>query len=159
MMKKRHLVIGLLLGCIVIFLTLEVIPLVQQVRRYKAEKADYTRHTTPLTMDTVKDICSKLGLPGQDARCNGETAVYAPEFFDDIKEYVRNLPKEKATQEEVDRILGPYKIRCSQPATLSSGKIYYSCLYDMRGDGVSIISVYFHGDGTIDYIMASAGSS
>jgi len=158
-MKKRHLIIGLVLGCIVILLTLVVIPLVQQVRRYKAEREDYTRYTTPLTLDTVKDICSKLGLPGQDALCNGETPVYAPDFFDDIKEYFRNLPKEKAMQEEVDRILGPYKIRCSQPTTLSSGEIYYRCMYDLRGDGVSIISVYFHNDGTIDYIMASTGGS
>lgn len=158
-MKKRHLLIALTLVSIVILVIFVVIPLVQQVRQYKTEREDYTRYSTPLSSDTVKDICSKLGLSEQDPRCNAESVVYAPEFFDDIKEYFKNMPEEKATQAEVDKTLGLYKMRCSQPTKLSNGKIYYRCLYDLRGDEVSIISVYFHSNGTIDYIMANTGGS
>lgn len=158
-MKKNHLLVTFILGCVVLLVLLVGLPLTQQLRQYKSEKEDYTRYTTPLTVETVKDICFQLGLTEQDNRCKSEAIVYAPEFFTDIKEYLRNLPKEKATQEETDKILGPYLLRCSQPSKLSNGKIYYRCLYDLRGDEVSIISIYFLQDGTIDYIMTTTGSS
>lgn len=158
-MKIRLRLLFFILACVVILVLSIVIPLVQRVSQYKLEREDYTRYTTPLASDTVVDLCNKLDLSENDRRCNSGAVVYAPDFFDDIKEHFRNLPKEKATQEEVDETLGDYKMRCSHPTKLSTGKVYYRCLYDLRGDEVSIISIYFHGDGTIDYIMASTGGS
>jgi len=158
-MKKLRFLLAFILGGLLILVLFVMVSLVWKVRQYKAEKADYTRYTSPLSSDTVKDICLKLALSDQDDRCRAGAVVYAPEFFDDVKEHFRSMPKEIATQEEVDKILGEYKMRCSQPTKLSTGKIYYRCLYDLHGDEVSIISVYFHGDGTIDYIMASTGGS
>ena len=145
----------IVIGSLLFIIIRLYLPLVQ----YEKEKADYTKHTTPLSSNVVTDICLKLSLSNQDKRCQPGMIVYAPEFFDDIKGYFRNLPKEKATKEEVDRILGPYLLDCEPLTRLGNGKQYFRCLYDLRGDQATKILVYFNADNSIDYLMTSSGGS
>lgn len=151
--------IFVVLVLVIVCYSLILIPFVKQVNERDRIAADYTTKTTPLKADVVQDICKKLELSLQDKRCEPGVTVYAPEFFDDIKSYLHNLPDDKSNSEEVDKILGPYKFACDPPTpSLNSGKPF-RCLYDLRGDEIAIIGVYFNKNGTIDHVRASAGGS
>lgn len=145
----------IVIGCYALI----VIPFLKQVNERDRQAADYTSKTSPLTVEVVQDLCTKLALPANDKRCQPGTTVYAPEFFLDIKSYVRGLPKEKSNQEEIEKLLGSYKRECSLPTEARNSEVSYRCIYDLRGDEVSIISVSYRKDGSCDHIRASTGGS
>ncbi len=162
-MQKRRLILwtkllsalAIILGCYL----LVVQPLVEYDKEWNRRAADYKSKTSPLTSEVVQDMCSKLDLPAQDWRCQPEAIVYAPEFFEDIKNYLRNLPPSSSNQEEVDRLLGNYKIMCTAPQQYRYTSVAYDCIYDIHGDNVSIIGVDFTKDGVIEHVSASTGGS
>lgn len=163
-MQKRKLVFWIAMFSSLILLIGCCALVTQTYTDYKKEMAlqaadDYKSKTTPLSAEVVQDLCNKLDLPAQDWRCQPEAIVYAPEFFEDIKGYLRNLPRTSSNQAEVDELLGDYKIKCSTPQKYRYTSVAYDCLYDLHGDRVSIIVIYFTDNGTIDHYHASTGSS
>jgi len=163
-MQKRRLVFWIVIFSSLILLTGCCALLAKTYIDYKKEIAlqaadDYKSKTSPLAEDVVQDLCNKLDLPAQDWRCQPETIVYAPEFFDDIKSYLRNLPPALSNREEVDKLLGPYLLSCDPPQVINNFGKPYRCLYDIHGDDVSIIGVYFAEDGSINRVHASTGGS
>lgn len=149
---KVVLAVLLLIGLVISSI---VIAFLWHMHRLGVEKSDYTKRTTPLAETVVADLCEKLTLPEDDPRCQPGATVYAPEFLDSIKRYFNKLPAEKANQEEVDRVLGEYfYTRYIWPETKE-----YSRYYDLRGDHVAIIVVFFEANGTINHIIASVGGS
>jgi hypothetical protein len=116
---------------------------------------DYTKITTPLPRNIAEDICVKFEISSEDPRCSGDTVVYAPDFFSDIKMYFNKLPEESSTYEMVQGKLGAYLIRCSEP----DNEGYYQCRYDIRGDGIYPISIHFNKENRYYQIFANAGGS
>jgi hypothetical protein len=155
---KKIITTFLILLAIGLFLFI-VLPLYLKALQYKQEKADYTKHSTPLEAEVVSDICTKLAISSQDKRCQQGAVVYAHEFFEDIKQYFRDLPDERSTKEEVDLVIGSYQLECEPLIRESSGKEYFSCIYDLRGDWYARISIFYTKEGEIDYIMTSLGGS
>lgn len=135
------------------------ISLVQKTLAYNKEKADFTRNTSPLATVVIQDMCSKFAIPEADARCQPGATVYAVEFFDDIKTYFRGLPKERATVDEVERLLGPYQIYREPITRRSDGTGYYYISYDLKGDQVHRINCKFDEDGSLVDIMTTEGGS
>jgi hypothetical protein len=120
-----------------------------------ARQSDYTKITTPLPKNVVDDICSKFEIDRNDVRCLPDAIVYAPDFFGDIKTYLQRLPDQDATFEIVNEILGIYLVRCGSP----DDEGYYSCRYDIRGDGIYPIFVHFTKEGQIYRVIANTGGS
>ena len=158
-MRKLKTIFITFLIIVSIGLILFIISLHLKALQYKKDMVDYTKHSTPLAAEVVADICTKLNISTQDNRCQQEAIVYAPEFAEDIKRYFRDLPEESATKGEVDRVLGPYLLECGPIVRESSGKEYFSCMYDLRGDWYARIAIFFKKGGEIDYIMTSSGGS
>lgn len=159
-MRRSKTIIAALFTFLAIGLFLVVIlPLHLQALEYTREKSDYTKHSTPLEARVISDICIKLAISNQDKRCQPGAVVYAPEFFEDIKRHFRDLPDKRSTKEEVDRMIGPYQLECEPLIRESSGKEYFSCIYDLRGDWYARISIFYTKGGKIDYIMTSIGGS
>jgi hypothetical protein len=115
----------------------------------------YTKITTPLSADTAKDICIKFQLKPDDSRCVENAVVYAPDFYKDIQRYFYDLPNELATFETVQEKLGEYLIRCSEP----DNDGYYNCRYDIRGDGIYPIGIFFDKENYYYQIFANTGGS
>jgi len=155
---KLALWILFFLGLLVFFL-LVGLPVLNKVINYERENRDYTLHTTPLKAEVIRDICEKFEISDDDPRCIPGTKVYAPEFFADIKKYIRGLPEDKASIEEAQRLLGKYEIGREPITKLEDGTEYFRIFYDLRGDLVYPIFIRFNGNGGIEEIMANAGGS
>lgn len=156
---KLALWIFVVLGLVAFFL-LVALPFIEEIIKYDKENRDYTLHTTPLNSEVIQDVCEKFEISNDDPRCQPEAKVYAPEFFADIKAYIRALPKEKANVEEVQTLLGKYEVDRDPIITMrKDGTGYYRIFYDLRGDLVYQITVKFTKNGEIEEIMANAGGS
>ena len=116
---------------------------------------DYRKITTPLPKSTGADLCSKFELSMDDKRCQPEAVVYGPDFFKDILRYFRKIPQKEATFELVESKLGSYRVDCEQP----DHEGHYRCLYDIRGDGIYPISVYFSEQDIYYRIIANTAGS
>lgn len=136
-------------------IVVEIYASLQNYRRNVASRADYTEVTTPLQRSVVDDICSSFKLNPNDARCTPTSVVYGPDFFSDIVAYFGKLPHEDATLQTVDDKLGPYLDSCDDP----DNEGYYRCWYDLRGDGIYPISVYFTKGGFIYRVIANTSGS
>ncbi|SRR6266540_3139745 len=150
-----------LIVCVVLFIAY-VLPVVGKVRAglntYETRAAyrdDYKLHTTPLSKDKVNDICSKLGIETSSENCKSGAVVYAPDLFDEIKIYFRNLPSQDATYNIVQDRLGTYLVYCEKPAPDG----HYRCKYDLRGDERYPVFFYFDKDGYYYRIIANTGGS
>lgn len=154
----KILLVILVLGLVIFFL-LVGLPFLKMLGEYNKENRDYTLHTTPLKVEVIRDICEKFEIPADDPRCMPRATVYAPEFYDDIKAYIRSLPDEQANVVEVQRLLGKYEVDREPITKLQDGTEYYRIFYDLRGDLVYPIFVRFTGDGKIEEIMANASGS
>ena len=159
--KLRFVGIGIsILVCgVVLYLIAPVaIDIYTSLRNYNqriASQSDYTKITTPLPKNTVSDICSKFELDVNDDRCLPGSVVYGPDFFDDIKAYLNNLPDEKATFDVVHDKLGLYLVFCESP----NNEGHYACRYDLRGDGIYPILIFFTKDGYYYRIIANTSGS
>jgi len=120
-----------------------------------ASQSDYTKITTPLPRSAVDDLCSKFEIDQSDARCLPDSVVYGPDFFEDIKTYFKALPDQEATFEIVREKLGAYLVKCENP----SDEGHYRCRYDIRGDGIYPIFIYFTKEGHIYRVIANTGGS
>jgi len=151
--------IGLLIGVIIGVLVYIIIPLISMNIEYKRELADVTRNTTPLTAEVVEDICIKFSIQADDPRCQPGATVYSREFFPDIKSYLYDLPKDQANEEEVSKLLGLYEYYREPMTHVSDGPDYYRVWYDLRGDHVYRLVIFYREDGSIKEIMSTGGGS
>ena len=136
-------------GCLCSLSTLKILEIKQEVDQIATERADYKKHTDPLESETVTDLCLRLDIQEGDPRCQPNAVVYGPEFFPEIRAYVKNLPDGLKTQPEVEKLLGPYRDFCSDPVKPMIGATTYRCIYLLKSDGTSGISVTYKEDGTI----------
>jgi hypothetical protein len=155
--KKKILIIGLLvfLSLLLYFYIYPAYTMFQTSMDVYATNlaynSDYKLHTTPLPENVVGDICSNLDIERTSENCRGDVAVYAPEFFDEIKIYFNKLPKEERTFDAVQKKLEVYLVFCEKPG--ADG--HYRCEYDIRGDGVFPVYFYFDKDGRYYRIIAN----
>jgi hypothetical protein len=161
MNRKMRWILGITL---VIFLLLlaYVLPIITtfwtDLKAYETQVAyrdDYKLHTTPLPATTIADLCAKLGINASNEHCESKAVVYAPDLFDEIQTYFRNLPQENRTYALVEDRLGAYLDGCEKP-NLDG---HYRCIYDLRGDEAYPIFFYFDRDGYYYRIIANTGGS
>lgn len=152
------LVLGLCflaIGVYAVPLAIRVYTSLHNYNQRVAEQLDYTKITTPLPRNIVDDICSKFELEANDVRCVPDSVVYGPDFFHDIKVYLNGLPKHETAMDIVQDKLGAYLVRCGKP----DNDGIYSCRYDLRGDGIYPIFVYFNKEGHIYRVIANTSGS
>ncbi len=160
-MKSKHLVVSVIAVAGAIFLYYAFsgfVYLYTALKTYnerQVRKNDYTQMTTPLKANVIKDICVKFEISTMDKRCQPDAIVYSPEFFDDIKAYLRYLPNEEKTYQNVQDKLVNYLIECERP----DNEGVYRCHYDLHGDRLYQISIYFSRDGSIYRVMDNRGGS
>jgi hypothetical protein len=149
----------LLIGSIVAFylirFTVYIYTSLQQINARAVEQSDYTKITTPLSTDVTHDLCVEFEISLTDRRCQSGAVVYGPDFFPDIKSYLLALPKQDATYQTVEDKLGVYKISCEKP----NNEGHYRCKYDLRGDGIYPIAIFFTKEGFYYEIIANTNSS
>jgi hypothetical protein len=103
----------------------------------------------------AREVCKILEIEKISEHCNGNKSVYAPDFFDEIKDYFNNVPQEKRTYDFVNEKIGAYLQYCGEP----SPEGYYSCRYDFIGDSKYTFSFYFDKNNYYYEVIASAGGS
>ena len=160
--KKAVSLLGITLVVFVLLLFVYVLPIVTRVnadlKAYETRVAyrdDYKLHTTPLATSTVEDVCLRFGIKESSEHCQSNAVVYAPDFFDEIKDYFRNLPDHDKTYDVVQDKLGAYLDYCEKP----NPDGHYRCRYDLRGDDVYPVFFYFDKNGTYYRIIANIGGS
>lgn len=164
-MKGKHKVLAvlgiLLLACIAVFY-IYVLPVAKTVRadiqEYETRIAirdDYTLHTTPLDKSVIEDICQKLDIQTSSANCQPNAVVYAPDFFDEIKAYFRDLPDQDKTYTIVQDKLGNYLVFCNEP----NPDGHYRCRYDLRGDNRYPVFFRFDKNNFYYEVIATIGGS
>ena len=129
--------------------TVKILEIKQEVDQIATERADYKKHTDPLESETVTDLCLQLDIKEDDLRCQPNAVVYGPEFFPEIRAYVRNLPDALRIQTEVEKLLGPYKGDCEKAVTPMLGPTTYRCDYVLNQDGPIGVAITYKEDGTI----------
>lgn len=160
-MKKRIIYIGVtVLACSVFsyFVIPAVVEAYTLLQRYNArvtERDDYTKHTPPLSPAVAEDICTKFELDPSDERCLPGAVVYGPDFFKDIRAYFRALPDQVVALQIAEEKLGTYLVSCESP----DNEGVYRCEYDLQGDGIYSISIYFTKEGYMYRIMTNEGGS
>ena len=159
-MRKTIKIAGasVLIGLIICALVSNIL-MISMYIAIRRELADVTRFTTPLTAEVVEDVCKKFSLQTDDPRCQPGATVYAREIYPDIKSYLYDLPKDRANEEEVSKLLGLYEYYREPMTHVSDGPDYYVVSYDLRGDHVYRLVIFYREDGSIDKIMSSGGGS
>jgi hypothetical protein len=159
--KTRKIFFGILILMIaaLIYLSMPVfIDIYTSLNKYNArmtQQADYTKITTALPKDVVNDLCQKFNINPNDKRCLPDSLAFGPDFFGDIKKYFKDVPQKEATAELVNSKLGKYMVMCDKVNREGS----YECDYDLRGDGIYPISIYFTKDGYFYRIIADTSGS
>ncbi len=115
------------------------------------EYTTWREHTSPLSDSVIIDLCNKMDIPIDDPICKPGAIVYGPDFYQHIR---RELLSDATNFDEVERLLGDYKISCESPQKLYDGSSYYLCDYDIRGDRVYLISVFFDDNDTVFRIIS-----
>ncbi len=75
--------------------------------------------TTPLPHEVVEDLCQKFELTETDERCQEGATIYAPEFFDVIKDAFTPLQDRVPGYDDVESKLSEYKYN-QEPVTIVS---------------------------------------
>ena len=117
----------------------------------QAKREGWREHTTPISFETAEYLCQAFEVPLSDPRCSPTEVVYGPDFYPEVTEWVETVGRE---YDEVQEILGRFLVSCEDRTQLSSGRIYFRCHYDLRGDDVFWIGIYFNDDETVDRISA-----
>ncbi|MEW6401949.1 MAG: hypothetical protein AB1649_09125 [Chloroflexota bacterium] len=120
-----------------------------------AYRDNYKLHTTPMPQDIARDICEKLEIELTSEHCKPNAVVYAPDFFDELKEYFLNLPEEERTYAIVQSKLGEYLQYCGEPQRDGS----FDCRYDFIGDGKYSFFFFFDKNNYYYRIIANTGGS
>ncbi len=162
MEKYRRIIaigISIVVGVVIIFflvpLAVYIFTTLQTYNQRIARSYDYTKITTPLPRNIVDDLCSKFDLSPNDKRCLPSSVSYGPDFFEDIKIYFEVLPRQDKTFVTVQNKLGSYLISCEKPDNEGD----YSCTYDLHGDGIYRIGIFFTKDNFYYQIIANTGGS
>lgn len=160
--QKASAALGVLLFVCIAVVYIYVLPAakiirvdLQEYETHIAVRDDYTLHTTPLDKSVVEDICQKLDIQAFSANCQPNAVVYAPDFFDEIKTYFRNLPDQEKTYAIVQDTLGDYLVFCGMPDP--EGR--YTCRYDLRGDNRYPFFFDFNKDDQYYDVIATIGGS
>jgi hypothetical protein len=111
--------------------------------------ATWRDKTKPLDTIVVQDLCKKFELPLDDRRCQADAIVYAPDFFGTIRQTFFPENRNWATFEEVERVLGKYKFKQEPLVTTGDGLKYFVARYDLKGDRIYPITIFFHEDGKV----------
>ena len=120
-------------------------------------KLDWKEKTTPLDPTVAGDLCVTFSLSSDDKRCQSGSTVYAPDFFDVIRKTFAPSKGAWATYEEVQEKIGKYQYRFEPLVTQADGTTYFVAGYDLRGDRVYPIGMFFYGDGRLFRIVADIG--
>ena len=160
--KRAILILGITLALGTMVLFIYILPIATKVNAslkvyetQSAIKKDYKLHTTALPKSVVEDLCLKLDIKESSEQCQADAVVYAPDLFDEIKAYFKNLPKEDKTYDVIQDKLGAYLDYCAEPDPDG----VYRCRYDLRGDDVYPFYIYYDKNGRYYDIIASAGGS
>jgi hypothetical protein len=99
--------------------------------------------TSPLPLETIDILCNNFEIDENHKLCDGEKDIYSWDFSDIFQDSL--LPKEgnPATYEEVERTLGVFKYECEPVVHQADGLSYFRCSYDLIGDRIHHISIYF----------------
>lgn len=121
------------------------------------EKLNWKEKTTPLDPAVVEYMCKAFSLPDKDQKCQTGSIVYAPDFFGIIRETF--IPKDGpwATYEEVQEKIGEYQYAYEPPVTTGDGITYFRARYDLNGDRVYPIIMFFYDDGRLWRLVADVG--
>ena len=158
---RKTIVIGIsTVVCVVILyflvpLAVYIFTTLQIYNQRIARSYDYAKITTPLPISVVDDLCSKFDISPDDKHCLPNAVAYGPDFFEDIETYFQKLPHKDATFTTVQDKLGSYLVWCENPDNDGD----YRCRYDLRGDGIYPILVYFTKENYIYRIIANIGGS
>ena len=101
---------------------------------------DLSKYTTPLDSETIQDICMNFEI--KDNRlCAQDRPVYAPDFFPII---LSTFERGVSTRDDVKARLGRYEYGCELPIyTPSLGITSYRCAYDLNGDRVFFVGIWY----------------
>jgi hypothetical protein len=121
------------------------------------DKLNWRAHTSPLSQDVIDDLCLKFKLPTNDPRCQPGARVYAPDFFSVIRATFQPKNGPWATYDEVQLKLGKYQFTYDPPVTTGDGLTYFRAHYDLRGDQVFPITMFFYADGKLWRLIADVG--
>jgi hypothetical protein len=122
------------------------------------DRINWKAHTSPLSQDVIDDICLKFNLSTNDTRCKAGARVYAPDFFSVIGETFQPKNGPWATYDEVQQKLGKYQFQYDPPVTTGDGLTYFRAHYDLRGDLVFPITMFFYADGRLWRLIADIGN-
>ena len=101
---------------------------------------DLSKYTTPLDSETIQDICMNFEI--KDNRlCTQDRPVYAPDFFPII---LSTFERGVSTRDDVKAKLGRYEYGCEPPTYEPSSELtYYRCAYDLNGDRVFFVGIWY----------------
>ena len=122
-----------------------------------SQRGNWRDNTSPLDSRVVDDICSQFDISSSDWRCGPNAIVYAPDFFRTIGQYLKESDTGMLTFDDVEGKLGKYKYHCEPTITESDGKRYFVCRYDLNGDRIYPIVIFFYDDGRIMRVIADVG--
>jgi len=115
---------------------------------------DWQERTAPLDEETIVDLCDKFGLLSTNPLCVPDAVVFGPDFFQIIKDSLTPEDGEGATYDEVESYLAEYRYFCEEPVITGDGDEYFSCEYDLVGDRVYPIIIFYNKDNSIRRIIA-----
>lgn len=119
--------------------------------------ATWRDKTTPLDTATTQQLCLAFNIPSTDSRCQAGAATYGPEFFKTIQ---RTFPVDgpnQATFDQVQAKLGKNEFKREPLVKVSDGTEYFVVRYDLRGDRVYPIVMFFYADGRLFRLIADIG--
>lgn len=120
----------------------------------KLRKPDLSKYTTPLSEQTILDVCRRFDLK-DDERCRPGKTVYAPDFFPVI---LTAFERGVSTRDDVKAKLGQYEYGCETPTYVPSLKLtYYRCRYDLNGDRVFPVVIWYEGNDVVSGMTATIG--
>jgi hypothetical protein len=123
-----------------------------------SDSLNWKAHTSPLSQDVINDLCFKFKIPSNDTRCQSGATVYAPNFFNVIGETFQPTNGPWATYDEVQQKLGKYQFLYEPPVTEGNGLTYFVAHYDLNGDQVFPITMFFYADGRLWRFIANVGN-
>ena len=121
------------------------------------DQLNWKAKTSPLRQDVVQDLCLKFGLSSADPHCQPANRVYGPDFFGVIRDAFQPTTGNWATYDEVQDKLGKYQFAYDPPVTTGDGLTYFRAHYDLNGDQVYPIVMFFYEDGRLWRLVANVG--
>jgi len=122
-----------------------------------SDTRNWREKTSPLDPAVISDLCTTFSIPEGDPKCKSDSVVYAPEFFGVIRRTFQPDEDDWATYDEVQEKLGKYQFRYEAPVTTADGFTYFCVWYDLRGDRIFPIVIFFYEDGRLWRLVADVG--